>query len=147
MQIADILRKVKSMDIPEGVVAIYLFGSSVNGKMRDESDIDIAFLPSFKTTLDERLILISKVEGTVAKLLSEKGIRREISVVDLRGKFIALTLQRKIIAEGILLYEKDIMERVEFENTIKREYYDFAPYLNLLRARKYGHLHSKVRSY
>ena len=56
MQFADILRKVKSMDIPEGVVAIYLYGSSVNGKMREESDIDIAFLPSFKTTLDERLI-------------------------------------------------------------------------------------------
>ncbi len=132
------------MNIPEGVAAIYLYGSSVNGKMREESDIDIAFLPSFKTTLDERLILISKVEGIIAKLLSEKGMIREISVVDLRGKFIALTLQRKIIAEGILLYEKDAMERVEFENSIKREYDDFAPFLNLLRARKYGHLHSKI---
>jgi predicted nucleotidyltransferase len=144
MQFADALQQVKSMNIPEGVAAIYLYGSSVNGKMREESDIDIAFLPSFKTTLDERLILISKVEGIIAKLLSEKGMIREISVVDLRGKFIALTLQRKIIAEGILLYEKDAMERVEFENSIKREYDDFAPFLNLLRARKYGHLHSKI---
>ncbi len=124
MQFGDILRKVKSMDIPEGVVAIYLYGSSVNGKMREESDIDIAFLPSFKTTLDERLILISKVEGTIAKLLREKGIRREISVVDLRGKFIALTLQRKIIAEGILLYEKDVMERVD--SAAKNDYLLFS---------------------
>lgn len=147
MQFADILRKVKSMDLPEGIVAIYLYGSSVNGKMRKESDIDIAFLPSFKTTLEERLILISKVEDVIAKLLRKKHIRRQISIVDLRSKFIALTLQHKIIAKGILLYEKDVVERVEFENAIKREYFDFMPSLNSLRARKYGHLQSKVRSY
>ncbi len=147
MQLADILLKVKSKDIPEGVIAIYLYGSSVTGGMREESDIDIGFLPSHKTTVDERLVLISKVESIVAKLLGEKNIRREISVVDLRGKFLALTLQRKIITEGILLYEKDTMERLEFENAVKREFYDFAPYLSFLRARKYGYLHSKVRSH
>jgi len=87
------------------------------------------------------------VEDITVNLLRKKGIQREISVVDLRGKFIALTLQHKIIAKGILLYEKDPMERVEFENAIKRDYFDFMPYLNSLRAKKYGHLHSEVRSY
>jgi len=75
MKLLDILLKVKSMDIPEGIVAIYLYGSSVNGKMRAESDIDIAFLPSYKTTVDERLILISKLESIVAKLLGEKKFK------------------------------------------------------------------------
>lgn len=72
MKLLNILLKVKSMNIPEGVVAIYLYGSSVNGKMRVESDIDIAFLPSYKTTVDERLILISKLESIVAELLGEE---------------------------------------------------------------------------
>lgn len=144
MKLLNILLKVKSMNIPEGVVAIYLYGSSVNGKMRVESDIDIAFLPSYKTTVDERLILISKLESIVAELLGEEKIHREISVVDLRGKFLPLTLQYKIITVGILLYEKDVVERIEFESAVKGEYFDFAPYLNILIKRKYGDLHKKA---
>ncbi len=140
------LNHLKEMgnSLPEGLVAIYLYGSSMTGRLRVESDIDIAILPSYQTSGDERLILISKVESIIAKLLGEKGIRREISIVNLRDKFLSLTLQYKIITEGLLLYEKEPTERVEFENAVKREYFDFAPYLSQLRKRKYGDLYSKV---
>lgn len=74
----------------------------------------------------------------------KKKIHREISVVDLRGKFLPLTLQYKIITVGILLYEKDVVERIEFESAVKGEYFDFAPYLNILIKRKYGDLHKKA---
>jgi len=146
LRIMKNLSKLKEMEIslPEGLVAIYLYGSSVTGKLRVESDIDIAILPSYKTSEDERLILISKVESIIARLLVEKGIRREISIVNLRDKFLSLTLQHKIITEGFLLYEKEAMERLEFENAVKREYFDFAPYLIRLRKRKYGDLHTKI---
>jgi streptomycin 3"-adenylyltransferase len=130
--------------MPEELIAVYLYGSSVTGKLRVESDIDIAILPSYKTTEDERLIIISQVEGIIAKLLREKGIRREISIVNLRDKFFTLTLQYRIVTEGLLLYEKGAMERLEFENSVKREYFDFAPYLAQLRKRKYGDLYEKV---
>ncbi len=145
-QIKEMLMNLKEtgFSMPEGVVAVYLYGSSMTGRLRVESDIDIAILPSYQTSGDERLILISKVESIVAKLLGEKGIRREISIVNLRDKFLSLTLQYKIITEGLLLYEKDPMERLEFENAVKREYFDFAPYLSLFRKRKYGDLHSKI---
>ncbi len=140
------LNHLKEMgnSLPEGLVAIYLYGSSMTGRLRVESDIDITILPSYQTSGDERLILISKVESIIAKLLGEKGIRREISIVNLRDKFLSLTLQYKIITEGLLLYEKEPTERVEFENAVKREYFDFAPYLSQLRKRKYGDLYSKV---
>ncbi len=130
--------------MPEGLVAIYLYGSLMTGRLRVESDIDIAILPSYQTSGDERLIMISQVESIITKLLAEKGIRREISIVNLRDKFLSLTLQYKIITEGLLLYEKEPMERLEFENAVKREYFDFSPYLSLLRKRKYGDLHAKV---
>ena len=55
-----------------------------------------------------------------------------------------MTLQYKIITEGILLYEKDVIERIEFESAVRGEYFDFAPYLNILIKRKYGNLHKKV---
>jgi predicted nucleotidyltransferase len=138
--------KLKEMGflMPEELVAVYLYGSSVTGKLRVESDIDIAILPSYKTSGDERLILISQVESIIAKILGEKGIRREISIVNLRDKFLSLTLQHKIVTEGLLLYEKESMERLEFENAVKREYFDFVPYLARLRKRKYGDLHAKI---
>jgi len=133
--------------LPEETVAIYLFGSSITGRLRVESDIDIAILPSYKTTNDERLVLISKVESIITKLLGEKNIRRGVNIVNLRDRFLALTLQYRIITEGLLLYEKEIQERIEFENAVKREYFDFLPYVNLLRKRKYGDLYEKVRTH
>lgn len=132
--------------VPDGVVAVYLYGSSITGRLRAESDIDIAILPSYRTTGDERLILISKVESIITKLLGGKGIKREVSIVNLRDKFLAVTLQYRIITGGLLLYEKDTIERIEFENTVKREYFDFRPYISQLRKKKYGDLHEKVRA-
>jgi len=148
MQVNEILRKVRSEKIsrpvPREIIALYVYGSSVTGKLRKESDIDIAFLPSYKTTEDERLIIIAKVEGMIQKLFREMGILREISVLDLRGKYVSVSLQYKVITEGIVIYEKDPLERLEFENAVKREYFDFVPYLRFLRKRKYGHLLQKI---
>jgi len=146
LKITEILIKLKEMDtsMPEELIAIYLYGSSITGRLRVESDIDIAILPSYKTTEDERLIMISQVESLIAKLLKERGTQREISIVNLRDKLLSLTLQHKIVTEGLLLYEKESMERIEFENAVKREYFDFAPYLARLRKRKYGDLHAEI---
>jgi len=148
MQVNEILRKVRSEKIsrpvPREIIALYVYGSSVTGKLRKESDIDIAFLPSYKTTEDERLIIIAKVEGVFQNLFREMNTLREISVLDLRGKYVSVSLQYKVITDGILIYEKDPLERLEFENAVKREYFDFVFYLRLLRKRKYGHLLQKI---
>jgi hypothetical protein len=87
---------------------------------------------------------VAKVEGLIEKLLRKMGVSREISVLDLREKYVSVSLQYKVITEGILIYEKDALERLEFENSVKREYFDFVPYLRLLRKRKYGHLLQKI---
>ncbi len=148
MKIVDLLQKLKSKNlaafIPEGIAAIYIYGSSISGRLRDESDIDIAILPLHNTTGEERLVLIAKIEAVVSKIVKEKGISREVSIADLRGRFIPVTLQYKIVTEGILLYERDSVERSEFENAVKREYFDFIPYLEYLREKKYGHIRPKV---
>jgi uncharacterized protein len=148
MQVNEILRKLRSEKvfrrIPKEIVALYLYGSSVTGRLRKESDIDIAFLPFHKTTEEERLTLIAKVEGMFEELFREMVIPREISVLDLRAKFVSVSLQYKVITEGMLIYEKDALEKLEFENAVKREYFDFVPYLRFLRKRKYGHLFQKI---
>jgi predicted nucleotidyltransferase len=148
MVIMDLLQNLKSKNlapsIPEEIVAIYLYGSSISERLREESDIDIAILPRHNTTGEERLVLIARIEGIVSKVLREEGIFRQVSIADLRGRFIPISLQYKVITEGILLYEKDAVERSEFENAVKREFFDFIPYLEYLREKKYGHLRSKV---
>lgn len=142
--IADIKSSIKAVSVPEGVVALYLYGSFIHGRLRAESDIDVAFLPSVKITTDERLVIIAKVEALVATALKKAGIQRDVSVLDLGGKYVPVTLQYKIITEGELLFERDRAARVEFENTVKSEHFDFMPFLEALRERKYGALSEKV---
>ena len=128
MHLTDLVQNFKAeklaFSIPEEIVAIYLYGSVITGRLREESDIDIAILPLHDTTGVERLVLIAKMESIVSKILKEKSILREISIADLRGRFIPITLQYKIVTEGTLLYEKDAIERSEFENAVKREFFD-----------------------
>jgi hypothetical protein len=62
----------------------------------------------------------------------------------MRGKYVSLQLLYTIITEGKLLYESAHKERIYFEHALKREYFDFIPYLLLLRKRKYGDLYKKV---
>ena len=88
--------------------------------------------------------MISKAEAIFTLFLKKIGIRLEISIFDLRGKYASVQLQYKVITEGIAIYTKDISERLEFENAIKREYFDFEPYLRSLRKRKYGDILQKV---
>lgn|GEM_PF-816492 len=143
--IINILKsQIKHASIPSGIDAIYLYGSAISGRLRKDSDIDIAMLASYDVEDSERLELISKAEAIFTLLLKKIGIQLEISIFDLRGKYASVQLQYKVITEGIALYTKDVSERLEFENAIKREYFDFEPYLRSLRKRKYGDILQKV---
>jgi len=135
---------VKKLRIPKGIEAIYLYGSILKNKLRKDSDVDIAILPSYETDIFERLELISRVEAIFVSLLARLGLKNEISVLDLRGKYTSFLISYIIITEGILIYEKERKQRMEFENSVKREYFDFVPYLLFLRRVKCGNLHQKI---
>jgi predicted nucleotidyltransferase len=138
------IAKIKEKPMPNEIVAIYVYGSFVQGKLRDDSDVDIAVLPSFETNDFDRLQLISKTAAIVASVLNSIGIHKEVSILDMRGKYVSLQLLYKIITEGIMIYQSSLTERIYFEQTVKREYFDFIPYVISLRKRKYGDLYKKV---
>jgi predicted nucleotidyltransferase len=145
LDIINILRsQIKHVSMPLRIEAIYLYGSAIKGRLREDSDIDIAILTSYDAEGSERLELISKAEAIFTSPLKKLGIQQEISVFDLRDKYASVQLQYKVITEGIALYTKDVSERLEFENAVKREYFDFEPYLSSLRKRKYGDILQKV---
>ena len=136
--------KLIEANISEQIAGIYIYGSFLKGNLRKESDIDIAILPSYNVDDSMRLQLISRIESFFMTLFKEMGIEREFSVLDMKGKYVSFELLYKIITEGILLFEKDRTERLEFENAVKRDYFDFIPFLKDLRKRKYGTLSEKT---
>lgn len=141
----DVLQaRLRHFLTPDAIEALYLYGSIVEGKLRVDSDIDIAMLAPFDADDMERLELLSRLEGIFVPLFRESGFCQEVSILDLRSKYISIELQYKIITEGSLVYQKDSYQRFEFENAVKREYFDFIPYLTFLRKKKIGHIPQKA---
>ncbi len=58
-------------DIPTEIEAIYLYGSILKGKLRTESDIDIAILPNHRVDEMKALELISKIESVFTKIFKK----------------------------------------------------------------------------
>jgi len=136
--------KLNEISIPGEIAAIYVYGSILKGRLRKDSDVDIAILPCYDIDDLEKLELVSIIEGYFTAFLKDIGLDREVSILDMRGRYVSVQLLYKVITEGILLYEDDPSQRFEFENTVKREYFDFKPYLTYLRKRKYGDILQKA---
>lgn len=111
--------------LPEGIIALYLYGSIQQGRLREDSDVDVALLPSPILDDSEKLQLIAKVEALFTSALREIGLPREVSVLEMRGKYVPLELLHQVITRGTLVYEQDASERLEFENALQGEYFDF----------------------
>ncbi len=104
--------------IPD-LIAIYLFGSSVQGTSGLESDIDLAILPVQPLNPLERWNLAQDL----ANLL-----KREVDLVDLRKASTVMRMQ--VISSGQYLYESNRQERDRFED------YVFSSYARLNEERK-----------
>lgn len=138
----SIIENVKSnltnYKVPEEIVALYLYGSILRGKLRSESDIDAAFLPHYKLSEAEALGLISIIEHIFTKIFKCFGIQNEVSVLNMRNKYVSMELLFYIIQIGVCIYEKSQDEHFEFKNFITGEYFDFKPFIHRLRKEKYG---------
>jgi predicted nucleotidyltransferase len=130
-------------DVPDEIVAIYLYGSILKGRLRLESDIDIAILPHYKVNEMKALELISKIESIFTKVFKKFGILNEVSIVNMRGKFVSIELLFNIILHGICVFEKSMDESLEFKNFVMREYLDFRPFLKKFRKEKYELIHQE----
>lgn len=89
--IEELKKALKDEKIPN-LAAAYLFGSATTGKLRQDSDIDIAILPVPGISKDEVLILISHVEDIIAKKLSKSGIKKDISIINMVDRFTSILL-------------------------------------------------------
>lgn len=102
------------------VVLAYLFGSVGRGEAGHLSDVDIAIL------LDPNLSERESVERQLDLLLAlEDYSDREVQVTILNRAAPVLAFQ--VISDSILLYERDRLERINFQVLTMKRYADVKP--------------------
>jgi predicted nucleotidyltransferase len=109
----------------EGVCLVYLFGSQVEGLLGPMSDYDLAVLTD--PAADGR-----RVQAQLAHELSQALQMGHIDVVLLNHAPIELAYA--VVAQGKVLYEREIATRVEYEAYVLSRYGDYLPVLRAQRA-------------
>jgi len=105
--------------IPDGVVAVYLFGSVARGQARPSSDVDVAVL--YERTPPPTL------DGLGFDLAHELelAVRRTVDLVVLNRA--PSDLVHRVLRDGVLVVERDRRRRIEFEVQSRNEYFDLQP--------------------
>lgn len=105
--------------VPDGIVAVYLFGSVARGQAGPSSDVDVGVLYEVTppATLDGMgFDLAAELEGAVG---------RPVDLVVLNRA--SADLIHRVLRDGILVVERDRSRRIAFEVKSRNEYFDLAP--------------------
>ncbi|HKZ85269.1 MAG TPA: nucleotidyltransferase domain-containing protein [Anaerolineae bacterium] len=115
----------------------YLYGSVARGCPLPSSDIDIALVLTEMLSPYRRLRLELEIQAALENACG-------LSNVDVRAiNHAPLTVQGRIIQEGLLLYERDKARRVTFEALIRRRYFDYQPTAERMRRAFLDHVRRK----
>ncbi|MGM0396467.1 MAG: type VII toxin-antitoxin system MntA family adenylyltransferase antitoxin [Bacillota bacterium] len=117
------------------ILFAYLFGSFVKGKVREDSDIDIAIYQVEKLDTDTYLAIKSE--------LSE-ACKREIDLIILNDA--TPLLKYEIYRNNILLFSRDKSVESNFKVKTLFEYNDFKKYLDLSYTNTIDRLRKEVES-
>lgn len=102
-----VLTTLQSLDLE----IVYLFGSAAAGEMRDDSDVDIAFLSN--TSYDPMDIFLLGQE-----IATQVG--REVDLVQLRDS--STVFQKEVIFKGDVLWQKSQFITDQFEMVVMKKY-------------------------
>ena len=105
------------------IQAVYLFGSTAEGRARPESDIDLAVIASSSRIKEKKLDILSE--------LAQVGMCN-VDLVFLNDQ--DLVLQYEAVRQNQLVYAREDFDRGATYSKIVRKYLDFEPYLRAQRA-------------
>ncbi|MEZ4865735.1 MAG: nucleotidyltransferase domain-containing protein [Caldilineaceae bacterium] len=126
----------KAVDSFPAISLLYLFGSQVEGRLGPMSDYDFAIL------LDHR-VNGRNVQAQITHLFCEQLDAAHVDVVLLNQAPIELAYA--VIAQGQLLYQRDVVTRVEYEAYVMSRYGDYLPVLRAQRAELLGRKNHDAR--
>jgi hypothetical protein len=122
-ELVDSLRaNAKAVFGPHPVALAYLHGSQATGLATPRSDVDVALVTEGELPPRERLRLELTLEVALTALLRREADVRVINQAP-------LAVRGKVVQTGILLYARDDARRVDFETSVRRQYFDFLPVL------------------
>lgn len=104
------------------VEAVYMFGSAARGRMREDSDLDLAVVPRTGACRERRLEMLADL------------VRAGFDDVDL--VFLDtddLVLKYEAVRQNRVVYQTEGFSRGEMYSHAVRRYLDFQPYLNVQR--------------
>jgi len=105
------------------IQAVYLFGSTAEGRARPESDIDLAVIASSSRIKEKKLDILSE--------LAQVGMCN-VDLVFLNDQ--DLVLQYEAVRQNRLVYAREDFDRGATYSKIMRKYLDLEPYLRAQRA-------------
>lgn len=109
--------EIEELCVEFRIKLMYIFGSYAFGKAGKLSDLDIAYLPERKFSLDKTIELISKLQN----IFDEEAV----DIVDLNSA--PLTLIHRVLKVGRCVYAEDLRTKVEFEMRAESLYFDTEP--------------------
>ena len=130
----DLDEFIKKLDIDNDVILlVYLFGSALNKKLENASDIDFAFLLKSKEYRRDPI----HTSYPAHRFASDIGLKlnKKTDVTILNSS--SLEMAYAIVKNGRCIYECDADTRFEYEAKIRGMYFDFKPFLMDLREKGY----------
>lgn len=119
------------------IQAVYLFGSQAEGRVRTDSDVDLALI-----TRDPSLR--HRVVDVLADLATHGFCNIDLTFLDTDD----VVLKHQAVRLNHVIYSTPDFDRGGTYSRIVREYLDFKPYLDVQRqAYKRGLLHAKTRTH
>lgn len=115
--------KIRNLLKNHSVELAYIFGSFATKNATKHSDIDIAVLLPSSMKKEQRFDARLKLMEGFSKIFSKKA---EVVILNDTS---SLFFKYIIIKEGENIYQKSERDRIDFENKITGEYFDFAPFL------------------
>jgi len=103
------------------IIAAYLFGSAVTGKLNPMSDIDIAVLLQEPTPYRRELALVFDVLSDIQQIFRRDGD------VKILNRIEDLPLLHEMLSKGKLIYERDPKIHRAFVARVVIAYLDFKP--------------------
>ena len=125
-----VLEKIKEYFLNDkNVAAVYLFGSTVKGRDRTNSDIDPAVL--FYPYLDKEERFSAKLGMAVelAEMAGTQGYKIQFDILDLNSANLFFIHQ--LMKNKQLIIDKDPHYRVEFEVAYRRNFFDLQGFYDL----------------
>ena len=104
---------------------IYLFGSSITGTQRAESDIDIGVVFEKADRIKNTMIIFEELYLSLSQVFPD----RDLDIVFL--DFAPLTLQFEVVTTGKVIYRVSREFEYDYKEKIIKEYIDFKPLLDI----------------